>query len=145
MSLHKDVRWKSQAKQALKAGPYSIQNDKHQTKERKERAQKFYEKNGFHYEETWSLDHSFACWAVPRLAFLRDNHHGYPGCLITEYDEKGNPANDDGDKKWVAILDEMIEGFLLYAEDCCPTEKDKIKKVDRALELFKEYFYALWD
>lgn len=119
--------------------PYSINKDELASDERKEKAKKFKKKNGFRYEETWNLENTIACFLVPRLAYLRDNHHSYPSSFIAS----GNPK---GDEEWTEILNIMVEGFSTYiTKDWYNLTKDDIKKREEALKYFCEYFNDLWD
>jgi hypothetical protein len=117
--------------------PYSIKKDKGASEKNKKKAKKFKKKYGFGYEETWSLDNTIACFLVPRLAYLRDNHYGYPSSFA---------ANSDGNEKWTEILNTMVEGFATYVnkEWYELTDEEKEKR-EKALEYFKEYFDSLWD
>lgn len=87
--------------------------------------------HGYNYEDCWNLDWSMAKWLVPRLKHLRDNGAGYPGSLIPE--------------EWEIILNKMIAAFELIVEDdhFCEPEKEAI--IDEGLDLFREYYQALWD
>jgi len=109
------------------------------------------------YDESahWSLDYHFCKVILPPLKELREKTHGHPS-TIDSFDE------------WKKILDEMIEGFELadkmtdgfaiFQEDFdkLPDHMKKVyqkphceiiskEKRDRAFDLFKEHFHALWD
>lgn len=109
------------------------------------------------YDETahWSIDYHFLKVILPPLKELRKNSHGHPSTF-------------DSFEDYIAMLDEMIEGFELaekmvsgfaifdedYAKlpdhmkkvydkpDCVIIDK---KKHDKAFDLFRDQFYGLWD
>ena len=66
-------RWKKICLENYK--PYSLENSPYASKKQKKKARAFYKKYGFRYEETWNLDHTLACYILPRLAYLRDTTH----------------------------------------------------------------------
>lgn len=82
---------------------------------------------GFSDDETWSLDMTIARFIVPRLERFKELNNGHPSTLLPE--------------SWDAIIQEMIDGFKEAAKD--DLNSDTVK-IDRALELFKEWFQALW-
>lgn len=88
---------------------------------------------GFDDSELWNLDHSIACFILPRLKRFRETAGGYPGYL----------KNMD---EWYSILDQMIEGFELIVNDEINFNKNEEieNKKNKALDLLREYFYALW-
>jgi len=90
------------------------------------------EDRGWDDSETWSLDITFARWIWPRLERFKE---------ITIC----RPA-DVTEEKWDAILGEMIEGFKIMDEDDMVPDHDKkkMKKVNRAINLFHANFFALW-
>lgn len=125
-------KWKYYAKKYKNKGLDLRKNPKHTKKERK-KAKNFRKKYGFGYEETYSLDNTMAIWLIPRLAFLRDNCHGYPREL-------------NGIDEWKAILTEIIKGLEIIADDIFihvgPKEQEQ---VNRSLNLLRQWFLALWD
>lgn len=101
----------------------------------------FYNKYGFYEEETWNLDYTIARFVLPRLAYLRENSHGYPSSLIYQ--------------DWLDALDKMILAFEhSYKEKGCDiltflkTEEEYIKwekEKEEGFSLFAKYFSSLWD
>ena len=91
---------------------------------------------GWSDDELWDLDTRFAAWLLPRLkAFAagpaRDAH---PGCL---------PSVEE----WQGVLGEMVEGFELMAAGAhilAHPPGGQRAKVDRALDLFRQYAHGLW-
>ena len=88
-------------------------------------------KQGWSFQDVWSLDTYLASVLVGSLTSLRDKP-AFPGQFDTQ-------------EEWQAILDEMIEGFDLWAARWSPDSEDHdYVKVERSLELLKEYFGCLW-
>jgi hypothetical protein len=87
-------------------------------------------KYGFDERETWSLDFTFIAWVYPRLKMYREINAGYP-MGITK-------------KQWNKIIDEMIEGFELYLKTDNLYNKEANEKLERSLDLFREYIRTIW-
>ncbi len=94
---------------------------------------------GFDNSETWSLDSTIARFIEPRLRVFKEIHRGYPGNLTEE--------------KWNEILDKMVKAFeYINNEDLGIDENERgLKKYEKreqiikeGLDLFREYFFALW-
>ncbi len=89
---------------------------------------------GFSDEEWWNLDISLAKWIIPRLRHLRDNTHGYPP-------DVGNAES------WDEILRQIILAFelivIMQGEDT--TEPPESDNIDEGLDLFRKYYFFLWD
>lgn len=123
---------------------YDLTSTDKELRKRAKKAKKFKKKWGFRYEQTWCLDQEIAKFVLPRLAYLRDNHMGYPGDLITERDKNGNPLNDNGNKRWTQILNDMCLAFeLIIKDEMWDNEKQDI--IEKGLKLFAEYYQSLWD
>lgn len=87
---------------------------------------------GFDDSETWSLDGTIARFIYPRLkVFLEDTK-----------EIQCHPADITFDE-WIKIIEDMVKGFELLANDDVKTDDENII-VERALDLFREYFHALW-
>ena len=107
----------------------------------------------------WDMSGYLIGIILPMLKELREYQHGYPGI-----------GNADTPEKWDAILDQMILGFgagkrvsddeyFMETNDDILTRKptsdeirgwgDKSRKdqeiFDRGVELFTEWYWALWD
>jgi len=90
-------------------------------------------RHGFAREDTWELDTATARFLAPRLMHLAEHHAGYPH----QFD------GEDGDELWTAILAKMADGFERIAEDNInPFDGDY---EGECLDLFREFFFALWD
>ena len=117
-------------------------------------------KRGYADEDVWGVN-SYLCEIIPpMLRKIKEEHYGCPGNLFD-----ASRKNDEC-WKWKEILEEIAQGFEagealinhevtqwtpiegknLYAFE---TDEDKIKqcseKFNRGMELFKEYFFNLWD
>ena len=105
----------------------------------------FYQRKtrGFSDKETWNVQHEFAKWVVPRLKRFKEVNNGYPYELTEE--------------EWDNVLDEIIEGFSIVASDNywglsdiendkerIEEEKKKMKKIDRAVDLWSHHFHDFW-
>lgn len=98
--------------------------------------------HGFDYRDTWSLDYSIAKWILPRLRYLRENTHGYPGQFSEELGYEG-----DGEKEWDRILGEMVFAFEVAVRDDMVDDisDEDWARAENGLKLFAEYFHHLWD
>ena len=106
-------------------------------------------RRGWSDRDVWSLDNYFADVISQGVDHLRKNCHGYPSNL--------------SDKEWNSILETISEGFKLsvtidddlFIEDCKNDSltndqirekyKERVEKISKAFDLFKEYFRSLWD
>lgn len=95
---------------------------------------------GYDDSMVWGFCEVFPEMMVKILTQLEKNRYGYPSALT--------------DKQWSKILNQMIDGFKAVDEkeelDFKPNEylekiKPYDKRINRALELFKEHFFSLWD
>jgi hypothetical protein len=102
-------------------------------------------RHGFRYEDCWSLDTSVAEWLAPRLYHLAEHHAGHPTYFCGESDPYSEHCDADGcDDIWTAILYKMAEGFELIDKDDDPSQERR-DYIDECLDLFREFFYSLWD
>lgn len=85
--------------------------------------------NGFDDTETWSLFLSIANFIVPRLRRFIEVVPGCPEGLTFD--------------QWQEILNKILRTFEIIAEDRFFTNEE-VKQLDEGLELFKEWFFALW-
>jgi hypothetical protein len=87
---------------------------------------------GYSYRDLWSLDNFLAVQLATVLSDFRDATWGYPSTF-------------ESMEEWEAVLDEMVEGFTIWAEhDTMLLADEDNAKVERALALFAEWFRALW-
>lgn len=102
-------------------------------------------KKGYSYIDTWSFD-AYLCGVITGgLKELKNRHIGYPASLSKE--------------EWDEILGKIIDGFIAgkalidmdYMEDSCrredwePKEEAFKEKFEEGMNLFREYFFHLWD
>jgi hypothetical protein len=91
---------------------------------------------GFWQEDTWNLNEAAARFLAPRLRNLAENTSGYP----SEFD------GEDGDELWSAILFKMADGFeRMTKPDWDSFSRDEMIYGEECLDLFREYFFNLWD
>lgn len=87
---------------------------------------------GWDDSELWSLDFTIISFVLPRLKRFKEIIISYPGDITPE--------------EWKEILQKIINAFeYLEKEENYPIEDDKIKQVEEAMDLFREYFFSLWD
>ena len=141
--------------------PYSTKNDSLQEEEGIEGERDFIKEHGFSFTDAWGLDHVIACFIAPRLAYLRDNHTGYPGSFYTEAKKIANitkiPDIDElADAMWVETLDEMIEAFCFIIDEGEPIlglpyeeySRENYRRellIKKGLAAFATYYQSLWD
>lgn len=112
-------------------------------------SQDFYEQNLFHYEECWDLNHSIACFILPRLIHFRKVHAGVPSDFF-EFDENMQIINQKKGEKWNKALDYMIEAFyrIVYVDDLSLEKEDREVNqyyIKKGLKLFCKHYQSLWD
>lgn len=104
-------------------------------------------KYGFSDEDLWSFDWYLIGIIQQGLARLKKEAIGYPSDLTS--------------KKWDKTLDEIIDGFksaeiitkrslIEIDKDGClhfneKGYKEHMKKFNKGMDLFKKYFFSLWD
>lgn len=89
----------------------------------------------FKNEELWSLDVTIAKFILPRLKRFKKHTMGHPAELT--------------EKQWDAILDKIIFSFAFIAGPDMWNikymgDEKTWKKVNEGLQLFAEWFNALW-
>jgi len=87
---------------------------------------------GFDDSETWSLTDTICHFILPRLKRFKECGNGIPAILEEE--------------EWNEILDKMILALKLTSKDKGSriwTDEEE-KQVDEGLDLFREWFMALW-
>lgn len=98
-------------------------NDKRQKIWKEQRS-----KYGFDEREFWSLKTTFAAFVYPRLKMFSEGFHSFPLGLSPE--------------KWKEILDKMLYSFGAILKD---ESTEDYSKVEEGLDLFRQYFFDLWD
>lgn len=126
-------------------------------KDRK-KVKKFKKAHGFYESDTWALQISIARYALPRVCYLRDHHHGYPSSLLPKplSQEVTKEMDKKNDRKWTHILDDIVNALyyiLLDEDDIYSTDmayyiresKRRREVIAKGMELFGKYFTCLWD
>jgi hypothetical protein len=87
---------------------------------------------GFDDSETWSLRDTIANFILPRIKRFKEVTIGMPVGMTKE--------------KWYDILDKMIISFELIVRNNGEMllDDEEMKKMNKGLDLFKEYFLSLW-
>jgi hypothetical protein len=87
---------------------------------------------GFDDSETWSLTDTICYFILPRLQRFKEINAGTPVPLT--------------DEEWNTILDKMIVAFQLTCRDKGSRiwNDEESKQIDEGLDLFREWFMALW-
>ncbi len=98
----------------------------------------------------WGLDHEIIKFVYPRLKAFRElPPHGVP-CHRTEvypeeHEEAGHPRALT-EEEWDSILGEMLAGMkLVIDEDCYPLDPDQHAQLEKSMDVFRQWFFALWD
>lgn len=106
-------------------------------------------KKGYSDLDVWGFDAYLCKVMVGGLTKLIDNLHGHPY-------EFGDTHPDDPLAAWSAVLKEMREGFEAAHKIIDPHSvdddyevmanyKELEDKFNRGMDLFKKYFFDLWD
>tara|TARA_Y100000034_G_C6896755_1_gene413585 strand:+ start:1642 stop:1971 length:330 start_codon:yes stop_codon:yes gene_type:complete len=88
--------------------------------------------HGWSPDELWSLDHTIADFIYPRLVGFRERTCTYPGTL-------------SGMDEWKEILDKMIKSFKYIKDEQEYYTKVPSEELHEGLDLFRKYFFNLWD
>lgn len=138
--------WKFYAKYIQENPAYSGIHDKEQSKKRRKKMRKFKKKYGFEYSDIWNFDHTLAAFILPRLAYFRDIHHGFP-CRGEDIDENGKIINEEKiASEYQKKLDTMVEGFYLYlSKDYHSMTEEEEETWKLARQYLAEEWEGLWD
>lgn len=88
--------------------------------------------------DVWDLHYYISTWLPKALRKLAKDCYGCPEKLLDR--SKRNQC-----WQWPRILKEMAKGFELSQDDKIWTDKEKMKKFKESMDLFKKYFFSLWD
>ena len=109
---------------------------------------------GYSHRDLWSFDAYLLQVLHNGMKELKRIKHGYPCDCQKPWD---NNRDCQCERKFDEALDKMVEGMeagrriidLDYRETYDSSWEEKIKEdkkiFDEAMDLFKEYFFALWD
>lgn len=87
---------------------------------------------GFDDSELWNLDSTICKFIYPRLKAFSENIIGYPANMT--YDE------------WECILKQMVKAFeIIIGDDDWEFNDELYDNVDKGLNLFRKYFFNLWN
>jgi len=92
---------------------------------------------GYDNRELWSLDYSVARFMLPRLKEFRKRTCGYPAAFSKDY------GNGQGEGGWDNVIGEIIWA-LEYGLDKYEWSKENDQRFEKAMQLFGQYFWALW-
>ena len=98
----------------------------------------------------WSLDYTVIKFVYPLLKAFRELPPSGTSFHPTEvypegHDQAGNPRPLTTEE-WDSILGEILAGFkLVMDEDCYPLVPDKHAQLEKSMDLFRRWFFALWD
>lgn len=81
-------------------------------------------------EQSYNLDWEFAKYIWPRLIWFKERTPGVPGGLE--------------EKEWKEILDKMINAFGLAAQGAWNLDEEDFDDVKEGMELFIDWYFALW-
>lgn len=103
---------------------------------------------GFDDSELWSLDYTCARLMAPRLRAFIDQFGGRSvPCSFTSIQE-WKPITDEQCQAWVATLEKIQRAFQLIVDCDSATymlSNEERQEIEKGLDLFREYFFALWD
>ena len=87
---------------------------------------------GFDDSETWSLTDTICHFIIPRLKRFKEVNNGIPHPLTMD--------------EWNTIIDKMLLAFELISreEGSRIWSDEESKQIDEGLDLFREWFMALW-
>lgn len=88
---------------------------------------------GFCEYELWGLHVHLAELIAPRLRRFASWFEG-----------QSRPLNCKDPEQWVAYINKMARAFELIAKDSGLSEVER-KEVKEGLDLFREYYFDLWD
>ena len=111
---------------------------------------------GWADEDTWDFDLYLAEVISKGLRHLKKYHHGCPIDIYEKYKSRKNLTQHQKDKlttkEWKIKMDIMIRGFEIIPQLYeIKILRNKILKegyeyeFDRGFDMFKKYFFNLWD
>jgi hypothetical protein len=106
--------------------------------------------------DTWDFDLYLANVIVGGLKQLKKYHHGCPSDIYNKYKDRKDLTEKQKDKlavkEWKTNLDIMIRGFEVVPElfEIKVLKNKKLKEgyeyeFERGLDVFKKYYFNLWD
>ena len=86
---------------------------------------------GYADSDVWSLDTYLATWLPGALRQIKNNSLGYPGGM--------------GRKEWRETVEKMAVGFEAARRFAESWDEDDLKTANEGLDLFRRWFFNLWD
>lgn len=127
------------------------------SKEEKKKFKKFKKKHGFFQIEAWDFDIRAAVYMLPRICYIRDNHNGYPTCLLpTSCIKVTEEIDNQCDRKWTYVLNYIVNALyyvilddkdIIYL-DIVSYKREVARRSDiisMGLNLLGKYFTNIWD
>ena len=118
-------------------------------------------KNGYSYQDCWSIDWYIADVLPKMIRTLKKNHHGHPqGLSEKEWDKilediaygfdlqhevLEHKLYDLANAKNKKIVQDMFDADSELYEECRIITKGEKVAIKRSWKLFQKYFYNLWD
>lgn len=101
------------------------------------------QEDGFYCEDFYNLDTTLALIIYSYLCYFREHiAKGIcPGCFA--YGKSGERNDEEGIKKWLETLDDMILGFKIFLKEGM-NSKTEDKKMKFGMRQFIKYFGCLW-
>lgn len=101
------------------------------------------QEDGFYCEDFYNLDTTLALIIYSYLCYFREHiAKGIcPGCFA--YDKNWERNDEEGTKKWLETLDDMILGFKIFLKEGM-NSKTEDKKMKFGMRQFIKYFGCLW-
>ncbi len=110
---------------------------------------------GYGDNNVWDFDNYLIDIISNGLKQLKKYQHGIPTEIYEKHKGKYVTQTEEelkAQQEWNQILDKIIEGFdcaKVYIEYFCELEHEEKIKIERirqeGFDLFKEYFFNLWD
>lgn len=115
-------------------------------------------RRGYTTSDTWSLDSYLCSWMPEAIAKLRDGSYGHPATLCT-HDDPDCSEGYDAAHRWDEILTKIERGFTAAREindldyydpkatwdENRAREEALVAEFNESMDLFKEWFFALWN
>ena len=112
--------------------------------------------HGYSDQDTWDFDVYLAKVIVGGLKHLKKIQQGIPPEIYNKYKDRKNLTEKQKDKlalkEWQTTLDIIIRGFELVPEmfEMKVFKNKKLKEsyeyeFERGLDMFKKYYFNLWD
>lgn len=139
----------------MKYRPIKNMMEKKTNKKGWKKYQKQLNEKGFSDSDMWSFDITLAEYILPRLIRFRLMVQGYPGALSSHTEADNSSVIEDssdevfknGMDRWCDTIEQMIIAFKIIVDkqDYFMFKDDDKVIVDVGLDLFRKYYFNLWD